>query len=395
MVDAPMPLSRFKVLDLCRARAGPTCVRQLADWGADVMWIEQPPGDGNNFDDSEARTGSDFFNKHRNKRSVTLNLKSEEGKKIFLKMAETADVIVENYRPDVKHRLGIDYEAVSKVNPRIVYASLSGFGQTGPYSDRAGLDQIAQGLGGLMWVTGIPGGGPVRAGIPICDLMSGLLLAQGVIMALIEREVSGRGQWVHTSLTEAMIQLMDLQCTRYLKDGEVPGQEGNDHPTNRPTGVFKAKDGLINIQASTQHLFKRLANSLGVPAMADRPEYLKPKDRKANSAQLSAEINAITQTRPAQEWIDIFAKAGVPAGPIYSVDQTFADPQIKTLNMDPVVEHPVEGKVRIVGQAVKMSRTPQRMRMALPDKGQHTDEILATYGYSKADIAGFRQRKVI
>ena len=234
MVDSPLPLSRFKVIDLCRARAGPTCVRQLADWGAQTIKVELPPG-GTGVDDSETRHGFDFFNLHRNKRSMTLNLKSEEGKKILFKMAETADVIVENYRPDVKHRLGIDYEVMKKINPRIVYASLSGFGQTGPYSGRAGLDQIAQGLGGIMSVTGLPGQGPVRVGIPICDLTSGLLLAQGVMMALLEREVSGQGQWVHTSLTEAMIQLMDLQVARYLKDGDVPKQEGNNHPTGVPT----------------------------------------------------------------------------------------------------------------------------------------------------------------
>ncbi len=395
MVDAPMPLSRFKIIDLCRARAGPTCVRQLADWGAQTIKVELPPG-GTGVDDSETRHGFDFFNLHRNKRSMTLNLKTEEGKKILFKMAETADVIVENYRPDVKHRLGIDYEVMKKINPRIIYASLSGFGQTGPYAGRAGLDQIAQGLGGIMSVTGLPGQGPVRVGIPICDLTSGLLLAQGVMMALLEREVSGQGQWVHTSLTEAMIQLMDLQVARYLKDGDVPKQEGNNHPTGVPTGVFKAKDGLINIQAATPHLFKRMAVALGVgEKMGENPEYATNKGRREHRERLNGEIDALTQTKTMQEWIDIFAKAGVPSGPIYTVDQTFADPQIKTLNMDPVVEHPEMGKVRILGQAVKMTRTPQRMRMPTPELGQHTDVILAEYGYSKAEIAQFHQNGAV
>ena len=395
MVDSPLPLSRFKVIDLCRARAGPTCVRQLADWGAQTIKVELPPG-GTGVDDSETRHGFDFFNLHRNKRSMTLNLKSEEGKKILFKMAETADVIVENYRPDVKHRLGIDYEVMKKINPRIVYASLSGFGQTGPYSGRAGLDQIAQGLGGIMSVTGLPGQGPVRVGIPICDLTSGLLLAQGVMMALLEREVSGQGQWVHTSLTEAMIQLMDLQVARYLKDGDVPKQEGNNHPTGVPTGVFKAKDGLINIQAATPHLFKRMATALGVgEKMGENPEYATNKGRREHRERLNGEIDAITLTKTMKEWIDIFAKAGVPAGPIYSVDQTFADPQIKTLNMDPVVHHPEMGDVRIVGQAVKMTRTPQRMRMPTAELGQHTDEILAEFGYSKEQIAAFHKNGAV
>lgn len=389
MASNNMPLSRFKVIDLCRARAGPTCVRQLADWGAQTIKVEMPPG-GVGVDDSETRLGFDFFNIHRNKRSLTLNLKSEKGKEILFRLVKDADVVVENFRPDVKHRLGIDYEVMRKINPRIVYGSISGFGQEGPYAGRAGLDQIAQGIGGLMSVTGLPGHGPVRVGIPICDLSSGLLLAQGVLMALLEREVSGEGQWVHTSLTEAMIQLMDLQAARYLKDGDVPKQMGNNHPTGVPTGVFKTSDGLINIQAATQHLFKRLCAGLGVPEMAERAEYRELKGRQQHRAQCNADIEAITTTRPMQHWITLFAEVGVPCGPIYSVDQTFADPQVQTLNMDPTVEHPELGTVRLVGQAVKMTRTPQRMRTPTPDLGQHTEEILSDIGYSAADIQALR-----
>ena len=390
-----MPLSRFKVLDLCRARAGPTCVRQLADWGADTIKIEAPAGDDQSVDDTETRHGFDFFNVHRNKRSLTLNLKSAEGKAIFLRLAETADVIVENFRPGVKHRLGIDYDTVRAVNPRIVYASLSGFGQDGPYADRAGLDQIAQGLGGLMSVTGLPGQGPVRVGIPVCDLTAGLFLAQGVLMALLERDVSGEGQWIHTSLTEAMIQMMDFQAARYLKDGEVPVQQGNNHPTGIPTGVFATKDGQINIQASPQNLFKRMAETLGAPELAERAEYRDPADRAANRDALNAEIEALTRRRTSADWIDAFARAGVPAGPIYSVDQTFADPQVATLGMDPTVDHEDLGRVRLVGQALKMSRTPQRMRMPTPELGQHTVSILEELGYGADDIAGLRERGAI
>lgn len=395
MTETAMPLSRFKVLDLCRARAGPTCVRQLADWGADTIKIEAPPGAGWVEDDLETRHGFDFFNIHRNKRGLTLNLKSAEGKAIFLRLAERADVVVENFRPGVKHRLGIDYEAVRAVNPRIVYASISGFGQDGPYAERAGLDQIAQGIGGLMSVTGLPGQGPVRAGIPICDLSAGILAAQGVLLALLEREVSGQGQWVYTSLTEAMIQMMDFQAARYLKDGEVPVQQGNNHPTNSPTGVFETADGSINIQASPQHLFRRMAEALGAPELTERAEYRDHADRVKNRDRLNAEIEALTRQKTSAEWIDAFAEAGVPAGPIYSVDECFADPQVRMLDMDPSVEHPALGTVRLVGQALKMSRTPQRMRMPTPELGQHTDEILGELGFDGSAIAGLRGRGVV
>ncbi len=395
MTETAMPLSRFKVLDLCRARAGPTCVRQLADWGADTIKIEAPPGAGWVEDDLETRHGFDFFNIHRNKRGLTLNLKAEEGKAIFLRLAERADVVVENFRPRVKHRLGIDYEAVRALNPRIVYASISGFGQDGPYAERAGLDQIAQGIGGLMTVTGLPGQGPLRAGIPICDLSAGILAAQGVLLALLEREVSGQGQWVHTSLTEAMIQMMDFQAARYLKDGEVPVQQGNNHPTNSPTGVFETADGSINIQASPQHLFRRMAEALGAPELTERAEYRDHADRVKNRDRLNAEIEALTRQKTSAEWIDAFAEAGVPAGPIYSVDECFADPQVRTLDMDPSVEHPGLGTVRLVGQALKMSRTPQRMRMPTPELGQHTDDILGELGFDGSAIAGLRDRGVV
>ncbi len=395
MTQNAMPLSRFKVLDLCRARAGPTCVRQLADWGADTIKIEAPPGAGWVEDDLETRHGFDFFNIHRNKRGLTLNLKAAEGKAIFLRLAETADVVVENFRPGVKHRLGIDYEAVRAVNPRIVYASISGFGQDGPYAERAGLDQIAQGIGGLMTVTGLPGQGPVRAGIPICDLSAGLLAAQGVLLALLEREVSGQGQWVHTSLTEAMIQMMDFQAARYLKDGEVPVQQGNNHPTNSPTGVFETLDGSINIQASPQHLFRRMAETLGAPELTERAEYRDHVDRVKNRDRLNAEIEALTRQKTSAEWIEAFAEAGVPAGPIYSVDECFDDPQVRMLDMDPSVEHPGLGTVRLVGQALKMSRTPQRMRMPTPELGQHADEILGELGFDGSAIAGLRARGVV
>lgn len=395
MSKTDMPLSRFKVLDLTRARAGPTCVRQLADWGADTIKIEIPKGENWTEDDLGRRDGYDFFNIHRNKRSLTLNLKTDEGRAIFMKMVRSTDIVVENFRPQVKYRLGIDYEVLRGENARLIYASLSGFGQDGPYADRAGLDQIAQGIGGLMSVTGEPGAGPMRVGIPICDLSAGLLLAQGILMALLEREVSGEGQWVHTSLTEAMIQMMDFQAARYLKDAEVPVQQGNNHPSLAPTGVFETSDGQINIQASSQTLFERLVATLGAPELAERADYSDAPSRMKNRDRLNDEIEAITRTSPSNEWINAFAEAGVPAGPIYSLDQCFADPQVKTLQMDPTVDHDDLGKVRIVGQAVKMMRTQQMMRSPTPEHGQHTQEILSELGYGPDEISGFRERGAI
>jgi len=295
-----MPLSGLKVLDLCRARAGPTAVRQLADWGANVIKIELPPSSA---DDPvlRGRDGFDFQNLHRNKRSMTLNLKAPRGKEIFLELAKTADVVVENFRPDVKHRLGIDYEVVSAVNPRIVYGSISGFGQTGPYRGRAGLDQIAQGLGGLMSVTGLPGQGPVRVGIPIADLSSGFQLALGIMIALYERGQSGRGQWVHTSLLEAQIAMMDFQAGRYLIDGEVPGQAGNNHPTGIPTGVFETSDAPVNIQASADHLFERLCRTLGAEELPATHVSM-PAPIWSNSWRLPAchAVRFILSTRPSR-----------------------------------------------------------------------------------------------
>jgi crotonobetainyl-CoA:carnitine CoA-transferase CaiB-like acyl-CoA transferase len=387
-------LSRFKVLDLTRARAGPTAARMIADWGADTIKIEQPPA-LSEIPLGGPRDGFDFQNLHRNKRSMTLNLKEPKGREIFLEMAKTADVVIENYRPDVKHRLGIDYETVRAVNPRIVYGSISGFGQTGPYAKRAGLDQIAQGLGGLMSVTGMPGDGPVRVGIPIADLTAGINLAYGILVALLEREVSGEGQWVNTSLLEAQIMMMDLQAARYIQAGEVPGQEGNNHPTNTPTGVFPTSDGLINIQASADHLLKRMCETLGSMEIYNNPDYKTNESRTARREQINAEISAYTVKNTTQHWVEAFAEAGVPCGPIHDMGQVFNDPQVKTLNMDPEVHHHRLGTLKVVGQAAKLMRTPQKMHSATPDLGQHTDEILTDLGMSAGEIAYLRKSHVI
>lgn len=389
-----MPLRGLKVLDLCRARAGPTAVRQLADWGADVIKIEMPDyGGGDPL--GRGRDGFDFQNLHRNKRSMTLNLKADRGRELFLEMARGADVVVENFRPDVKHRLGIDYEAVSAINPRIVYGSISGFGQEGPYSNRAGLDQIAQGLSGFMSVTGLPGQGPVRAGVPMADLSAGFHLALGVMMALYERERSGRGQWVHTSLLEAQIAMMDFQAGRYLIDGEVPGQAGNNHPTSIPTGVFKTRDAPVNIQASADHLFARLCKTLGIEPLTEDERYRTPGSRQQNRDALNDAIEARTLEWTSHDLVQALAEAGVPCGPIHSVDQTFADPQVQSLEMTPRFDHPRLGPLRLVGQSINMSRTHERVERATPEAGEHTDEILSALGYSAKDIAALHEQKVV
>jgi crotonobetainyl-CoA:carnitine CoA-transferase CaiB-like acyl-CoA transferase len=390
-----LPLANIRVLDLTAHRAGPTAVRQLADWGAQVIKIE-PAGDLDVDAMGGKRHGFDFQNLHRNKRSMTLNLKSEEGRAIFMKLAKDADVVVENYRSDVKYRLGVDYDSVSKVNPRIVYGSISGFGQSGPDAKRPGVDQIAQGMGGLMSITGLPGQGPVRVGIPIADLTSGLLLAQAIILALFERQSSGKGQWVHTSLIEAQIFMLDFQAARWLISGEVAKQAGNDHPTAIPTGVFPTSDGHINIAASGDNLWKRCCEALGVSELTREPQYATGALRSKNRQALNEVLAGVTRTNTSKHWIEALNKAGVPCGPINSIDQTFAEPQVQHIGIARPVQHAKLGEYKVVGQPINLSRYPQPAELKpTPELGEHTAAILGELGYGAADVERLRKEGVV
>jgi len=390
------PLSRFTVVDLTRVRSGPTCVRQLADWGADVIMIETPVGlavsDGWEGD----RHDPDFQNLHRNKRCITLNLKDPDGRAIFRSLADRADVVVENFRPDVKFRLGIDYETLKQTNPRLVYASISGFGQDGPYATRPGFDQIAQGMGGLMAITGPPGQGPVRTGIAISDSSAGNYCAMGILTALLEREVSGEGQWVRVSLLQAMIAMLDFQAARWLVGKEVPPQLGNDHPTKVPIGVFPTADGYINISAAAQLMWERLCKALGAEELLARPEYATGALRTQNRTQCHREIAEFTRRKTTREWIEAFDQGSVASGPIYKMDEVFADPQVRHLGIAVTVKHPVLQDIELVGQPFELSRTPSEIRSATPERGEHTDEVLRELGFNdEQQIADLRRRMVI
>ncbi len=386
-----LPLAGIRVIDLTRARSGPTAVRQLAEMGADVLKVEAREDPDVEF----GRHGFDFQNLHRNKKSMTLNLKAPEGVEILKKLAARADVLVENFRPDVKHRLGIDYETLAKINPRLIYASISGFGQSGPYRDRPGYDQIAQGLGGLMSITGLPGQGPVRVGIPVADLTAGMFLAHGIMVALFERERSGKGQWVHTSLLEAMVRMLDFQASRWLMGGEIPPQAGNDHPTGIPTGVFKTKDGHINIAASGQHMFKRLSDAIGRPELVSDPRFAEPKDRSKNRKELNAEIDKALQSKSSREWVEILNRASVPCGEILNVKDMFENEQVRHLGLATEVKHPKLGTIRIQNVPVTLSRTPGAVHSASPEVSANTDEALGELGYSPAEIKELRAKGIV
>ena len=382
-------------LDLTRVRSGPTAVRHLAEWGANVIKVEAPAAVDKSKGMGGSRTGPDYQNIHRNKRSLSLNLKEAEGLEIFKKLVADADVVVENYRPDVKVRLGVSYESLKSVNPGIIVASISGFGQDGPYAKRPGFDQIAQGMGGLMSITGLPGQGPVRVGIPIADLSAGNYTTIAILIALLEREASGEGQWVHTSLLEAMIAMLDFQGARWLVAGEVAPQAGNNHPTSIPTGVFKTRDGHMNIAAAGDIMWDRLCDVLDAPDIRDHPDYATGAARSDNRNAVNTEIEKYTVQKTSAEWIEEMTEAGVPCGPIYSIDEMFADPQVEHVNMKHPVHHADLGELKLLGQAINLSRYQPRTGMPTPNSGEHTEEVLEGIGFDAVAIEDLRQRGII
>ena len=389
-IPASKALAHIRVLDLTQVRAGPTAARQLADWGADVIQVQMPEsmrGD----DTLGGQEGSDYQYTHRNKRSITLNLKEPEGIEVLKKLVKTADVLLENFRPDVKHRLGIDYETLSQINPKLVYASISGFGQTGPYAGRPGFDQIAQGMGGLMSVTGLPGQGPVRVGLPIADLCAGIFAAYGVLVALQERTQSGRGQWVQTSLLQAMLYMMDFQTARWTLEGEIPGQAGNFHPTSIPTGVYKTKDGHINIAVFGGRIWERFCETLGAPEWIHDERAKDKVARSKNRNWLNYEIEQRLQKETSDYWIEKLNEAGVACGRINNIKEAFEEPQVKHLGMLQEVVSPRLGKQVLMGQPIIMSRTPSKIARSTPKRGEHTEEVLREVGIDPQGLTRLKE----
>ena len=388
-------LSHIRVIDLTRVRSGPTAVRQLADWGADVIKVEAPESVEPDGALGASRHTSDFQNLHRNKRSITLNLKKSEAIEILMKLVEKSDVVVENFRPDVKKRLGIDYETLKKRNPRIILASISGFGQDGPYAKRPGFDQIAQGMGGLMSITGEPGKGPMRVGIPVADLTAGLFCAMGIQTALLEREKSGIGQWVNTSLLQAQIFMLDFQASRWLCDNNVAGQAGNNHPTSVPTGVFKTSDGSINLAVAGETIWRRFAEAVDKEDWLGMEEFKDAKNRLKNRDYLNSLIEELTVTKSSNEWVEKLEKVGVPCGPINSIDKVFEDPQVKHLGIAQSVDTIPFGETELVGQPFNLSRTPSSLKKRPPEKGEQNSDVLSELGFSEKELNDFKNQEII
>jgi crotonobetainyl-CoA:carnitine CoA-transferase CaiB-like acyl-CoA transferase len=392
-----LPLDHLIVLDLTAFRAGPTAVRQLADWGARVITVERPASDGDGGGALGARLGSDFQNLRRNNESLTLDLKHPEGKRLFLALVARADVVVENFAPGVTARLGLDWPALAAVNPRLVYGSISGFGQEGPWSARPGYDQVAQGMSGLMSVTGLPGQGPVRSGHAVADSSAGVYLAFGILAALIRRDRTGEGAWVRTSLLEALVAMLDFQAARPLIEGDVPAQQGNYHPTAVPMGTFPAGDGVFNLAPGTNSHFRAVCRVLGRPEWADDERYARPGARARRRDEVNEMIAAVTRTRPAEHWIEAFLAEGVPAGPVLDLGQMWAHPQIEQLGMAQPIEHPTRGRVAVVGQPLTFGDDPKGrgVRRAAPALGEHTDQILSELGLAPEAIHDLRSTGVV
>ncbi len=388
-------LTRYRVLDLSQVRAGPTCAKQFADFGADVIKVETPP----HVERQELYVGerdrADMLNLHRNKRSIMVDLKSEGGRQVILDLVKTCDVVIENFRPDVKERLGLGYDVLSDINPRVVLISISGFGQDGPYRQRPGFDQILQGMCGLMSVTGTSDGEPMRAGAAVVDVISGVYAALGGMTALLERETSGRGQWVQASLLHSGIALMDFQVARCAIDGETPGRMGNDHPTSMPTSAYPTQDGHLNIGAGNDKQWASLAAAIGHPEWANDERFATNTLRSRNRAELNRLLSAEFRKKTRAQWLQLLAQADVPAGPIYDVDEVLADPQVVHSEILQTVPHPQRGDISLIGQPIVLSRTPSQLKLPLEDRGGSTEDVLRELGYGESDIAKLRESRAI
>ena len=390
---SPNALTDLRVIDLSRVRAGPTCAKFFGDYGADVIKIERPDGSGDPMADD--RYSADYVNAQRNKRGITLDLKRRQGVEVLKKLVATADVVIENFRPDVKHRLGIDYAAMSAVNPRLVYTSISAFGESGPYATRPGFDLIAQGMGGLMWLTGYEDRGPLRAGISVADLSAGIFAAMGTMIALLERERSGRGQWVRTSLLASQIMMLDYLAIRWLMDGVIPAQRGNDHPQIVPTGVYRSSNGYFTLSTVGNDSYSRLCHAIDAPELAEDPRFATAELRERNRDAMNAAIEEATVAKQSEEWIEILNQAGVPAGPIFKLDEMFRDPQVELTGIVQPLDHPKLGRVEILGQPIELSRTPPQIRTPPPELGEHTVDVLAELGYSHEELDAMRTDGII
>jgi crotonobetainyl-CoA:carnitine CoA-transferase CaiB-like acyl-CoA transferase len=390
-MDEPMPLSDITVIDLTIARAGPTAVRQLADWGADVVRVESPEG---GFQ-AGGRTSPDYLNLHRNKRSIVIDLKNPDGQAVLHRMVKSADVVVENMRTPVKHKLGFDYQTLANINPGIILGSISGFGQNGPYSRRGGVDQIAQGMGGMMAITGLPGQGPVRAGVAISDVTSGLQLAVGILTALHERHRTGKGRWVHTSLLESMIGMLDFQAARWTVASDDPPQAGNDHPTLGPMGMYKTMDGYLNLAASGGRLWEALCSELGAAEWLEDERFSSVSARKDNKAVLNLLIEERLSQDTTEHWVLRLNEVGVPCGPVNTVAEAFSDPQVQHLGIASPVSHPTAGEIKILRNATNLEGVSNDIRAASPLKGQHSEELLTQFGFSDEEIDSLSHSGVV
>jgi len=392
------PLKGIKVVDMTAAMAGPFCTMLLADMGAEVIKIE-PPGRGDMLRDFgppfiEGESAY-FLLVNRNKRSMVLNLRTTEGLDILKQLARDADIVVESFRPNVKQRLGVDYESLSALNERLIYCSISGFGQNGPLANRPGFDPIAQGMSGLMSVTGFPETGPIRVGVAIGDSLGGIFAMYGILLALIERNRSGKGQYVSTSLLEGLVAVLGFQAAKYFGTGQVPERTGNDHAMMSPYGTFKTKDGHINIAAGNQGMWERLCKTLKVEELIDDPRFLTVKDRVINRPALSEILNEKLKEKTNEEWIEILNDSGVACGPILNIKEVFENDQVLHLKMLEEIDHPHCGRIKTIGIPTKLSRTPGSIRKPPPLKGEHTDEVLRELGFSEDKIKAFHSASVV